>query len=108
MNLNFGKKFDDIGFVFIVIINIFKLMDLIYCGIVYNFHCNACVLGFGQAVAASFCFSNPPKVILNIDSGASKFRRKVRKVEGGRHGFSESSPYGRQGGGDDTRQFVRY
>ncbi|KAF5468962.1 hypothetical protein F2P56_013069 [Juglans regia] len=61
-----------------------------------------------QAVAGSFCFSNPPKVILNIDSGASKFRRKVRKVEGGRHGFSESSPYGRQGGGDDIRQFVRY
>ncbi|KAG6627396.1 DEAD-box ATP-dependent RNA helicase 51 [Carya illinoinensis] len=61
-----------------------------------------------QAVAGSFCFSNPPKVNLNIDSGASKFRRKMRKVEGGRHGFSENSPYGRQGGGDDIRQFVRH
>ncbi|KAM3683928.1 hypothetical protein ACJW31_11G002400 [Castanea mollissima] len=61
-----------------------------------------------QAVAASFCFSNPPKVNLNIDSGASKFRRKLRKVEGAKHGFSESNPYGRQGGGDDKRQFSRH
>ncbi|XP_030967230.1 DEAD-box ATP-dependent RNA helicase 51-like [Quercus lobata] len=61
-----------------------------------------------QAVAASFCFSNPPKVNLNIDSGASKFRRKMRKVEGTKHGFSESNPYGRQGGGDDKRQFSRH
>ncbi|KAH1126926.1 hypothetical protein GLYMA_06G209400v4 [Glycine max] len=35
-----------------------------------------------QAVAASFCFSNPPKVNLNIDSSASKHRKKIRKVEG--------------------------
>ncbi|KAB1212713.1 DEAD-box ATP-dependent RNA helicase 27 [Morella rubra] len=34
-----------------------------------------------QAVAASFCFSNPPKVTLDIDSGASKFKRKMRKME---------------------------
>ncbi|XP_030521648.2 DEAD-box ATP-dependent RNA helicase 51 [Rhodamnia argentea] len=60
-----------------------------------------------QAVAASFCFSCPPKVNLNIDSNASKFRKKVRKVEGSRHGFSENNPYGRQREGD-TRQFVRY
>ena len=46
---------------------------------------------------------------MNIDSGASKFRRKIRKVDGKRHGFSESSPYGRQGGGGDSkRQSVRY
>ncbi|KAM7268639.1 hypothetical protein ACFE04_010805 [Oxalis oulophora] len=32
------------------------------------------------AVAASFCFSSPPKVNLNIDSSASKSKR--RKVEG--------------------------
>ncbi|KAK7281684.1 hypothetical protein RIF29_09880 [Crotalaria pallida] len=32
------------------------------------------------AVAASFCFSNPPKVNLNIDSNASKHKRKIRKV----------------------------
>ncbi|XP_030439804.1 DEAD-box ATP-dependent RNA helicase 51 [Syzygium oleosum] len=60
-----------------------------------------------QAVAASFCFSCPPKVNLNIDSNASKFRKNTRKVEGSRHGFSESNPYGRQKEGD-TRQFVRY
>ena len=35
-----------------------------------------------QAVAASFCFSNPPKVNLNLDSSASKHRRKIRKMEG--------------------------
>ncbi|KAI3440540.1 uncharacterized protein J3R85_003291 [Psidium guajava] len=60
-----------------------------------------------QAVAASFCFSCPPKVNLNIDSNASKFRKKMRKAEGSRHGFSENNPYGRQREGD-TRQFVRY
>ncbi|OIV98236.1 hypothetical protein TanjilG_09888 [Lupinus angustifolius] len=37
------------------------------------------------AVAASFCFSNPPKVSLNIDSSASKHKKKIRKVEGSRH-----------------------
>ncbi|XP_031275268.1 DEAD-box ATP-dependent RNA helicase 51-like [Pistacia vera] len=61
-----------------------------------------------QAVAASFCFSSPPKVNLSIDSSASKFRKKSRKVEGSRNGFSESNPYGRQGGEDNKRQFVRY
>ncbi|KAK4768143.1 hypothetical protein SAY87_003284 [Trapa incisa] len=57
-----------------------------------------------QAVAASFCFSSPPKVSLNIDSSASKFRKKPLKLKGSKHGFSESSPYGE----DDKRQFVRY
>ncbi|KAK9114728.1 hypothetical protein Syun_021525 [Stephania yunnanensis] len=47
-----------------------------------------------QAVAASFCFSNPPKIHLNIDSSASKFRKK-RRVDQSRHGISESNPYGR-------------
>ncbi|KZV45971.1 DEAD-box ATP-dependent RNA helicase 51 [Dorcoceras hygrometricum] len=60
-----------------------------------------------QAVAASFGFNSPPKVNLNIESNASKFRKKTRKVEGGRHGFNESNPYGRKGE-DDIRQFVRY
>ncbi|KAG5531606.1 hypothetical protein RHGRI_026277 [Rhododendron griersonianum] len=59
------------------------------------------------AVAASFCFTSPPKVNLNIDSNASKFRKKTRKVDGSRSGFSESNPYGRRAE-DDTRQFVRY
>ncbi|XP_057543190.1 DEAD-box ATP-dependent RNA helicase 51-like isoform X2 [Amaranthus tricolor] len=56
-----------------------------------------------QAVAASFCFSCPPSVDLKLDSSASKFRKKMRKVEGR---FNESNPYGRQSK-DDTRQFVR-
>ncbi|XP_050237858.1 DEAD-box ATP-dependent RNA helicase 51-like [Mercurialis annua] len=59
-----------------------------------------------QAVAASFCFSCPPKVNLNIDSNASKFRNKGQK--GSRNGFSESSPYGRHSNGDDKRQFIRH
>ncbi|KAL5854615.1 hypothetical protein ACOSQ4_004417 [Xanthoceras sorbifolium] len=63
-----------------------------------------------QAVAASFCFSSPPKVNLTIDSSASKFRKKIRKVEGkgSRNGFSENNPYGRQRREDDKRQIVRY
>ncbi|GAB4845136.1 hypothetical protein Ancab_038539 [Ancistrocladus abbreviatus] len=59
-----------------------------------------------QAVAGSFCFSSPPKVNLNIDSSSSKFRRKMRKVDGTRRGFSTSNPYGKPS--NDTRQFVRY
>ena len=30
----------------------------------------------------------------------------MRKVEGGKHGFSESNPYGRHGHEDDKRQFT--
>ncbi|KAK7292121.1 hypothetical protein RIF29_07834 [Crotalaria pallida] len=58
-----------------------------------------------QAVAASFCFSNPPNVTLNINSG--KQRKKMRKVDGSRHGFSENNPYGKRNA-DDNRQFVRH
>ncbi|XP_027330838.1 DEAD-box ATP-dependent RNA helicase 27-like [Abrus precatorius] len=58
-----------------------------------------------QAVAASFCFSNPPNVSLNINS--SKQRKKMRKVDGSRHGFSDSNPYGKRNA-DDKRQFVRH
>ncbi|KAL2472035.1 DEAD-box ATP-dependent RNA helicase 51 [Abeliophyllum distichum] len=50
-----------------------------------------------QAVAASFCFSSPPKVNLNLDSNASKFRKKMKKDEGSRNGFSDKNPYGRKG-----------
>ncbi|XP_023739662.2 DEAD-box ATP-dependent RNA helicase 51 [Lactuca sativa] len=58
-----------------------------------------------QAVAASFCFSNPPKVNLNIDSNASKFRQKTRS----RNGFSDSNPYGRNNRDDNSKtQVVRY
>ncbi|XP_057957370.1 DEAD-box ATP-dependent RNA helicase 51 [Malania oleifera] len=61
-----------------------------------------------KAVAASFCFSSPPKVNLNIDSSASKFRKKMRKVEGTRNGFSANNPYGRQRSEDHKRQFARH
>ncbi|CAK8534356.1 unnamed protein product [Lathyrus sativus] len=37
-----------------------------------------------QAVATSFSFTNPPKINLNIDSSASKHRKKIQKVEGRR------------------------
>uniref|UniRef100_A0A1J3D128 ATP-dependent RNA helicase n=1 Tax=Noccaea caerulescens TaxID=107243 RepID=A0A1J3D128_NOCCA len=46
-----------------------------------------------QAVAASFCFSSPPKVNLNIESGAGKVR-KARNQQS-RNGFSPYSPYGK-------------
>ncbi|KAL2338279.1 hypothetical protein Fmac_012725 [Flemingia macrophylla] len=58
-----------------------------------------------QAVASSFCFSNPPNVTLNINN--SKQRKKMRKVDGSRHGFNDSNPYGKRNA-DDKRQFVRY
>nr|KYP55635.1 DEAD-box ATP-dependent RNA helicase 27 [Cajanus cajan] len=58
-----------------------------------------------QAVASSFCFSNPPNVTLNINS--SKQRKKMRKVDGSRHGFDDINPYGKRNA-DDKRQFVRY
>ncbi|XP_010676690.2 DEAD-box ATP-dependent RNA helicase 27 isoform X1 [Beta vulgaris subsp. vulgaris] len=57
-----------------------------------------------QAIAASFCFSSAPKININIDSNASKFRKKSHKIKGR---FNESNPYGRRCD-DDTRQFVRY
>ncbi|XP_058760964.1 DEAD-box ATP-dependent RNA helicase 27-like [Vicia villosa] len=58
-----------------------------------------------QAVAASFCFSNPPNVSVNISS--SKQRKKTRRVDGGRHGFNPNNPYGKRNT-DDKRQFVRH
>ncbi|XP_073005891.1 DEAD-box ATP-dependent RNA helicase 27-like [Typha latifolia] len=58
-------------------------------------------------VAASFCFTSPPKVNLDLESSASKFRKKMRKVSGGRHGINAVNPYGRKGG-DDKRQFSRF
>eukprot|EP00252_Welwitschia_mirabilis_P014134 TRINITY_DN31175_c0_g1_i1.p1 TRINITY_DN31175_c0_g1~~TRINITY_DN31175_c0_g1_i1.p1 ORF type:complete len:653 (-),score=137.72 TRINITY_DN31175_c0_g1_i1:475-2433(-) len=70
-----------------------------------------------QAVAASFGFSCPPKVNLNIDSSASKFRKNPGNIaKGGKgktdsrksgHQFSASNPYGKRPEGD-KRQFVRY
>ncbi|KAL2489660.1 DEAD-box ATP-dependent RNA helicase 51 [Forsythia ovata] len=50
-----------------------------------------------QAVAASFCFSSPPKVNLNLDSNTSKFRKKMKKDGGSRNGFSDKNPYGKKG-----------
>lgn len=60
-----------------------------------------------QAVAASFCFSCPPKINLTIDSNASKFRKNRGNIKGSRNGFSDSNPYGNRGA-DDRRQFVKY
>ena len=67
------------------------------------------VMTLSQAVATSFCFSNPPKVSLGIDSSASKHRKKMRKIEG-RLGFSHNHPYGHGNkiAADGNRQFVRH
>ncbi|KAF3780247.1 DEAD-box ATP-dependent RNA helicase 27 [Nymphaea thermarum] len=46
-----------------------------------------------QDVAASFCFDSPPMVNLNIDSNASKFRKKMHKDGRNRHGISDLNPY---------------
>ncbi|CAN6314835.1 unnamed protein product [Urochloa humidicola] len=63
-----------------------------------------------QKVAASFCFRNPPKVNLDLESSAAKHRKKMRRLDGGkRHGISSSNPYGRKDkDGGDKRQFARY
>ncbi|WJX95673.1 RNA helicase [Trifolium repens] len=58
-----------------------------------------------QAVAASFCFSSPPNVSININT--SNQRKKTRKVDGSRHGFNPNNPYGKRNA-DDKRQFVRH
>lgn len=68
-----------------------------------------------QAVALSFGFSCPPKVNLQIDSNAAKFRKKGSKgLVGGKgrlegrasgHGFSSNNPYGKRQEGD-RRQLV--
>ncbi|XP_020267256.1 DEAD-box ATP-dependent RNA helicase 27-like isoform X2 [Asparagus officinalis] len=48
-------------------------------------------------VAASFCFTSPPKVNLGIESRASKSRKKSHNSSrGNRHGISPNNPYGRQ------------
>ncbi|CAI5974991.1 unnamed protein product [Closterium sp. NIES-64] len=67
-----------------------------------------------QGVAASFGFSSPPKVVINMDSNASKFRNKAHKGARGPgkfnassgHAFSASNPYGKRESGD-KRQFTR-
>ena len=69
-----------------------------------------------QAVAQSFGFMWLPKVNLQIDSSASKFRKQGMKgvVKGGKgrlegrssgHGFSSTNPYGKRKEGD-KRQMV--
>lgn len=47
-----------------------------------------------RAVAASFCFDDPPNVNINIGSSASKFRKAKRKDGRSRNGFSSNNPYG--------------
>ncbi|KAJ7943579.1 RNA helicase [Quillaja saponaria] len=62
-----------------------------------------------QAVATSFCFTTPPKVNIGINSSASKFRKKRQRVEGSKHGFSGSSPYGKVStSANGGRQFQRH
>uniref|UniRef100_A0A0D3GHG7 ATP-dependent RNA helicase n=1 Tax=Oryza barthii TaxID=65489 RepID=A0A0D3GHG7_9ORYZ len=60
-----------------------------------------------KSVAASFCFGEPPKVNLDLESSASKHRKKRNVNTGRRHGIGPSNPYGRKGGGD-RRQFARF
>ncbi|KAK3149032.1 hypothetical protein QOZ80_3AG0212010 [Eleusine coracana subsp. coracana] len=80
----------------------------------YNSHSMKDIFNIHQLnlkdVAASFCFTNPPKVNLDLESSASKHRKKMRKVDGGkRHGISPSNPYGRKDkDGGDKRQFARF
>ncbi|PNY12402.1 DEAD-box ATP-dependent RNA helicase 51-like protein [Trifolium pratense] len=75
----------------------------------YNSHSMKDIFSVGrldmQDVAASFCFSNPPNVSININ--ISKQRKKTRKVDGSRHGFNTNNPYGKRNA-DDKRQFVRH
>uniref|UniRef100_A0A804RA16 ATP-dependent RNA helicase n=1 Tax=Zea mays TaxID=4577 RepID=A0A804RA16_MAIZE len=60
-----------------------------------------------KKVAASFCFKNPPKVNLDLDSSSSK-HRKMRKADGAnRHGIGPSTPYGRSGR-YGSRQLARF
>ncbi|KAF8655918.1 hypothetical protein HU200_060872 [Digitaria exilis] len=59
-----------------------------------------------KKVAASFCFKDPPKVHLNLESNASK-HRKMWKSGGWRHGIGPSNPYGKRGG-YDHRQLARF
>jgi len=64
-----------------------------------------------QKVAASFCFRNPPKVNLDLESSAAKHRKKMRWLDGGkRHSISPSNPYGRKDkdGSGGKRQFARF
>ncbi|CAO2170414.1 unnamed protein product [Urochloa humidicola] len=58
-----------------------------------------------KKVAASFCFKDPPKVHLDLESSASK-HRKMRKSGGPRHGIGPSNPYGTRGG--DHRQLAKF
>ncbi|KAJ3680805.1 hypothetical protein LUZ60_015294 [Juncus effusus] len=54
-------------------------------------------------IAASFCFNNPPRVDIALESNASKFRKKMRKIEGSKkHGINAKNPYGNS---NDSRQF---
>ncbi|KAF3330225.1 DEAD-box ATP-dependent RNA helicase 27-like protein [Carex littledalei] len=55
-------------------------------------------------IASSFCFSTPPKVNLDLESNASKVRKKMRQIEGNRHGINRRNPYGKN---KDNRQFSR-
>eukprot|EP00850_Spirogloea_muscicola_P017921 SM000159S01752 [mRNA] locus=s159:68680:73754:+ [translate_table: standard] len=71
-----------------------------------------------QAVASSFGFHCPPKVVLNLDSSAAKFRKGNKagsassqpgskgRLKSSGHVFSSLNPYGKRAA-NDTRQFTR-
>ncbi|KAL3683442.1 hypothetical protein R1sor_001464 [Riccia sorocarpa] len=67
-----------------------------------------------QAVATSFGFNCPPKVNLNLDSNAAKFRKQQGKPGEAKykgktksgHGFTAGNPYGKRAE-NDKRQFTR-
>ena len=65
-----------------------------------------------QGVAASFGFTNPPKVTLNLkpnakEGGGDPQRRKgAQSHRNTGHGFSADNPYGKKAAGD-KRQFAR-
>ena len=65
-----------------------------------------------QGIAASFGFTNPPKVTLNLkpnakEGGGDPQRRKgAQSHRNTGHGFSADNPYGKKAPGD-KRQFAR-
>ena len=104
-----GKK----GYVVVVVVEWHDLMAYGLPGFVTVQKTQSYVefLAVLQKVAASFCFRNPPKVNLDLESSAAKHRKKMGRLDGGkRHGISPSNPYGRKDrdGGVGKRQVARF
>ncbi|GJN19140.1 hypothetical protein PR202_gb06380 [Eleusine coracana subsp. coracana] len=60
-----------------------------------------------KRVAASFGLKEPPRMNLNLESSASKHRKKMKVYGGRRHGIGPSKPNGRRGG-YGRRQLARF